>query len=311
MKIINRRKRSSLSTRQASGIAICILTLALGVLSGSCHAQNGKNPQTNINQKLSKKETKTMSQGEYAEVNGLKLYYEIHGEGHPLLLLHGSFGVVSGWGGILTELSKKHRVIAVELQGHGHTADIDRPLSFENMADDCAALLDHLKIKKADVFGYSMGGGVAFALAIKHPELVERLITLGAGTRATKEIYDPETYKQFKSISPETFNFPQLKDPYSKVAPDPSKWGVLVSKIVKMDDNFNGFPEKDVKSIKARTLLMMGDRDAVRVEHAVEMYRLIPNSQLAILPGGDHFVLYMKQDQTLGIISAFLDAPLP
>lgn len=245
------------------------------------------------------------------QVNGLKMYYEVHGAGQPLVLLHGAFGTAEGWGGILPTLAAKHQVIVVELQGHGHTGDIDRPLSFERMAVDVAALLEQLGIKKADVFGYSMGGGVALALAIQHPDRVRKLAILGATAGATKNTYDAETYKQLKSITPETFNFPQVKDPYTRVAPDPSKWPLLVAKIVQMDDDFKGFAEKDTKGIKAHTLIMMGDHDGVRPEHAVEMFRLIPNAQLAIFPGGDHFFLYMHPDKLLSTLEPFLDAPVP
>jgi pimeloyl-ACP methyl ester carboxylesterase len=247
--------------------------------------------------------------GKYAEVNGLKMYYEVHGRGKPLVLLHGAFATAEGWAGLLPQLTKNRQVIVVELQGHGHTADIDRPLSFKQMADDTAALLQLLKIKDADVFGYSMGGGTALSLAINHPELVHKLALLGTGTRPSKESFDPAAYQQLKSITPENFNFPQVKDPYVKVAPDPSKWPVLVSKVLKMDDDFKGYSEKEVKSIKAPTLIMMGDRDGVRMEHAVEMYRLIPNSQLSIFPNGDHFVLFMNSDKVLSTLESFLDAP--
>jgi pimeloyl-ACP methyl ester carboxylesterase len=245
-------------------------------------------------------------QGKYAAVNGLKMYYEVHGSGKPLVLLHGAFGTVEGWATILPQLAKTRKVIAVELQGHGHTGDIDRPLSYEQMANDTAALLQHLKIKEADVFGYSMGGGVALALAIKHPDLVGKIAILGAGTGTPKDTYEPESYQQFKSITPENFHFPQVKDPYVKVAPDPSKWPTLVAKIIKMEENFKGFAEKDAKAIKAQTLVMMGDHDAVRPEHAVEVFRLIPNAQLAIIPG-DHFLLFMNPERVLFALLPFLD----
>lgn len=247
-------------------------------------------------------------EGKYAEINGLKMYYEIHGSGEPLVLLHGSFGTVEGWATVLPTLAKTRKVIVVELQGHGHTGDIDRPLSYGQVAEDTAALLQQLKIKRADIFGYSMGGGVALALVIKHPDLVGKLAILGAGTGTAKDTYDPESYRQFKSITPENFNFPQVKDPYIKVAPDPSKWSVLVSKIMKMEEEFKGFAEKDVKAIKAETLIIMGDHDVVRLEHAVEVFRLIPHSQLAIIPG-DHFLLFMNSEKVLSALLPFLDAP--
>jgi pimeloyl-ACP methyl ester carboxylesterase len=280
-----------------AAVALPLMTahVAIGQTVGSLNAANAMNAQE--------------GKGKYAQVNGLKMYYEIHGVGKPLLLLHGAFGTVEGWGAFTPTLAKGRQVIVVELQGHGRTGDIDRPLAFTTMAEDVAQLLKQLSLKDVDVFGYSMGGDVALALAMKYPELVRKLAVLGSGTGSTKDTYDPETYKQFKSITPENFNFPVMKDPYTKVAPDPSKWPVLVSKIVKMDDNFKGFPAKDVKSIKAQTLIMMGDRDAVRVEHAVEMYRMIPNSQLAIFPAGDHFLPFAAPDKVLATLASFLEAP--
>src|SRR5262249_39298537 len=130
----------------------------------------------------------------YAQVNGLKLYYEIHGSGQPLVLLHGAFGFTGAWGTVLPALTKTHQAIVVELQGHGHTADRDEPLEIEQMADDVAGLLKELKIETADFLGYSMGGTVALGVAIRHPELVRKLAILGACSRSPKEVYEPESY---------------------------------------------------------------------------------------------------------------------
>ena len=246
--------------------------------------------------------------GRYVNSNGLKIYYEVHGAGKPLVLLHGAFATAEGWQPLLPTLTKTRQIIAIELQGHGHTADRDTPLSFEQMADDTAAVLRELKISSADVFGYSMGGTAALALAIRHPSLVGKLAILGSGTGSARDTYDPATYKQMKSMTPQNFNFPVLKDPYTRVAPDPSKWPVLVAKLMKMEDDFKGFPAASVKSIKAQTLIMMGDRDAVLPEHAVEVFRLIPNSKLAIFPGGDHFMLFTSTDKILATLVPFLDA---
>lgn len=243
----------------------------------------------------------------YAHVNALKMYYEIHGAGAPLVLLHGAFGTAEGWSGVLPALSKSRRVILLELQGHGRTADTNRPLSFEQMAEDTAALLGQLDIRQADVFGYSMGGDVAVALAIKHPDLVRKLAILGAGTGPTQKTYDVESYKQFKSMTPETFNFPQVKDPYMRLAPDPAKWPMLVSKIIKMDDNFLGFPDNDVRGIRAQTLIILGDHDVVRVAHGEEVRRLIPNCQLAILRDADHFVIFTNPEKVLAVLVPFLN----
>jgi pimeloyl-ACP methyl ester carboxylesterase len=256
-------------------------------------------------EKLETGGTATSKQG-YALVNGLKMYYEIHGTGKPLVMLHGAFG----WATVFPTLAKNRQVIAVELQGHGHTADIDRPLTVEQLADDVAALLQHIKIEKADFFGYSMGGNVALAVAIRHPELIGKVAINGSNYGKIEEAYEPETLKQFKNLSSE-FAPRILKDHYDQVAPNPKRWPALVAKIKKMGLEFKGFAREDMKAIKAPVLITLGDRDAVRVEHAVEMFRLIPNAQLAIFPGADHFLLFQDSDRLLPTIAAFLDAPMP
>jgi len=247
------------------------------------------------------------AEGNYATVNGLKMYYEVHGTGKPLVLLHGGFG----WATVYPTLAKGRKVIAVELQGHGHTADIDRPLTYEQMADDTAALLKELKIEQADFFGYSMGGTVALAVAIRHPKLARRVATFGSHAGKMEEAYDPEVLKQFQSLSPDTFAPSVLKDPYDKVAPDPKQWPTLVAKVKKMGTDFKGFSRDDLKAIQAQVLITIGDRDAVRPEHAVEMYRQIPNAQLAIFPGGDHFLVLSNPESMLPAIAAFLNEPIP
>jgi pimeloyl-ACP methyl ester carboxylesterase len=234
------------------------------------------------------------------------MYYEIHGAGKPLVVLHGAFG----WAADYPILAKNRQVIAVELQGHGHTADIDRALSFEQMADDVAALLKHLKIEQADCFGYSMGGNVALAIAIRHPNLLGKVAINGSNYGKIEDAYEPETFKQFKSL-PADFAPAQLKDQYDKIAPDPKQWPVLVAKVKKMGLEFKGFAREDMKSIKAPVLITLGDHDAVRPEHAVEMFRLIPNAQLAVFPGGDHFLLWTSPEKVLAPVAAFLDAPMP
>jgi pimeloyl-ACP methyl ester carboxylesterase len=255
-------------------------------------------------------EVKQGANGKYAEVNGLKMYYEIHGSGKPLVLIHGAFATAEGWGAVLPTLIKTRQVIIIELQGHGHTADRDRPLTFEQMAEDTAALLQKLKIKGADFFGYSMGGTVALGVAIRHPDLVGRLAILGACTGSPKDVYDPETYKQGQSL-PADFAPAILKDPYDRTAPDPKRWPILVAKMKSLMRDFNGFSAAQVKSIKAPTLIMMGDRDGVRPEHAVEMYRLIPNAQLAIFPDGDHFMLFTSPEKVLATLVPFLEGRIP
>jgi pimeloyl-ACP methyl ester carboxylesterase len=246
------------------------------------------------------------AKGQYAAVNGLRMYYEIHGTGRPLVLLHGGFG----WATVYPALAQDRQVIAVEQQGHGHTADIDRPLTYEQMADDTAALLEELKIEQADFFGYSMGGTVGLAVAIRHPKLVRKLAINGSHASKMADAFDPESFQQFTSL-PADFAPPVLKDHYDEVAPDPTQWPALVAKVKKMVLEFNGFARADLKSIQAQVLVTLGDRDGVRVEHAVEMYRLIPNAQLAVFPGADHFLLWQGPEKLLPTIAAFLDEPIP
>ena len=272
---------------------VAALLTAVSILEGQSANQPAK-PETG----------KTEKMHGYAEVNGLKMYYEIHGTGKPLVVLHGAFG----WATAFPTLAKNRQLIAVELQGHGHTADIDRPLTYEQLADDVAALLKHLKIERADIFGYSMGGNVALAVAIRHPILVGRVAINGSHYGKLEEAFEPETFKQFKSL-PADFAPKVLKDQYDKVAPDPKQWPALVAKIKKMGLEFNGFAREDMQAIKAPFLITLGDRDGVRPEHAVEMFRLIPNAQLAIIPGADHFLLFQDPEKLLSTIAAFLNAP--
>jgi pimeloyl-ACP methyl ester carboxylesterase len=238
------------------------------------------------------------------------MYYEVHGEpggtAPPLVVLHGAFGVAN----VAPALARGRQVIAVELQGHGHTADVDRPLTYEQMADDVAALLDHLKIKQADVFGYSMGGGVGLALAVRHPDRVRKLATFGSIAGPTKECFEPEAWRQFQSL-PADFAPPMLKGPYDQVAPDPGHWPVLVAKVKKMVIDYKGFTPGQLKSIRAHVLLTFGDRDGMRLEHAAATYKLIPNAELAIFPAADHFLLFTAPDRFYPTIVGFLDSPVP
>lgn len=294
------RLRALIPLRRPLPASVVGMMLILALSTGSAAAQQ-------LNKSGRGNEKSEPAQGRYASVNGLKMYYEIHGTGRPLVLLHGAFG----WATVFPMLAKNRQVIAVELQGHGHTADIDRPLTYEQMADDTADLLKQLGIEQADVFGYSMGGNVGLALAIRHPKLVGKLAILGSHYGKLEDAYDPEVLKQFKSMSPDNFAPQLLKDPYDKMAPDPKQWPVLVAKIKKMGSEFKGFAPEDLKSIKASVLVMIGDRDVVRPEHAVEMFRLIPHAQLGVIAGGDHFTLFTSPEKVLSPIAEFLDAPMP
>ncbi|MBA2597630.1 MAG: alpha/beta hydrolase [Chloroflexota bacterium] len=258
----------------------------------------------------------------YAPVNGLQMYYEIHGSGGvPLVLLHGAFATIGLWGDILKGLAQTRQVIAVETQGHGHTADIDRPLRYGQMADDTAALMEHLAIAQADVFGYSMGGGVALQLAIRHPELVRKLV-LASASYTTEGVY-PEVWAGVEAITPELFAGSPPEMAYLETAPHPDDFPALVAKVKDLESQELSLPAADIQAIASPTLLIIGDSDGVRPEHAVEMFRLLgggvfgdlaglPKSQLAVLPGTTHVgVVVERADLLLALIPPFLDAPMP
>ena len=257
----------------------------------------------------------------YAPVRGLEMYYEIHGGGEPLVLLHGAFGAIDLWGPILTGLAANRRVIAVELQGHGHTADVDRPFTYEHLADDVAALMDHLAIGQADVVGYSMGGDTALQVSIRHPALVRKLVPISAKYRYDGEY--PDLLAAIQAITPDFFVGSPYEEAYLRHAPNPADFPVLVEKIKAFFGKEYAWPEADIRSIAAPTLLIIGDSDAVRLEHAVELFRLLgggvagdvtglPNAQFAILPGTTHqTILSERPDRLLAMIEAFLAAPMP
>jgi pimeloyl-ACP methyl ester carboxylesterase len=265
------------------------------------------------------------AKGDYAEVNGLEMYYEVHGTGRPLVVLHGAYMTIGAMGAIVPGLAETRQVIAVELQGHGHTADADRPITYEQMADDTAALLGHLGIGQADVFGYSMGGGVALQLAIRDPGLVRKLVAASASY--TSDGMQPELHGMVPSITPEMFAGSPIEAAYLEVAPNLEDFPRLVEKLKRLDMTPFGWPAEDIRGIKAPTLIVIGDSDAIRLEHAVEMFRLLgsgamgdlaglPNSRLAVLPGTAHFVppgngVLNRAEWLLAMTVEFLDAPLP
>jgi pimeloyl-ACP methyl ester carboxylesterase len=264
--------------------------------------------------------------GNYAEVNGLNMYYEIHSTGEPpLVLLHGAYMTIDAMGEVVPELAKIRQVIALELQGHGRTADIDRPLSYEQMADDVAALVDHIGIEDADIFGYSMGGGVALQVAIRHPDVVRKLVV--ASVSYTSDGMHPELLAMFPTITPEVFAGSPIEEAYLRIAPNPEDFPTLVAKLKRLDMEPYAWPPEDIQGISAPTLFIIGDSDAIRPEHAVELFRLLgggvpgdlaglPKSQLAVLPGTTHFVppgsaVLDRAGWLLPMIGEFLDAPMP
>ena len=257
----------------------------------------------------------------YAPVNGLEMYYEVHGAGEPLVLLHGGFGSASMFAPLLPALTETRQVIGVDLQGHGRTADIDRPIGFEHMADDVAALLGHLGIERADLFGYSMGGGVALQTAIRHPQLARKLVIVS--TPFKNDGWYAEMIPSSKAINAEwakAMEGTPMHEAYMNTAPRPEDWPRLATKMGQSMDRGYDMMEQ-IASLESPILIAVGDADLVRLEHAVEMYRLlgggkvdvqgsIPASQLAILPGVNHYTSFMRTDLLLPVVTPFLEAPV-
>jgi pimeloyl-ACP methyl ester carboxylesterase len=219
----------------------------------------------------------------YSEVNGIKIYYEIHGQGKPLVLIHGGGSTIeTSFGRVIPMLAKRYKVIAMDLQAHGRTGDRAAPESFEQDAEDVVTLLKNLNISKADFFGFSNGGTTAIQIAIRHPEIVDKMVL---GSALCKRNGVPDQFWDFmKHATLE--NMPkQLQEAYLKVSPDPKGLQVMHDKDAERMLNFKDIPDKQIESIKAPTLIIIGDRDVIKPEHAIEMHRQIANSSLAIIPG--------------------------
>jgi len=239
----------------------------------------------------------------YASVNGLTMYYEIHGRGEPLVLLHGEFATGGMFYQILPGLAKHRQVIIIEQQGHGHTADINRPLSFSQMADDTAALLQQIGIQQADFFGYSGGGSVALQLAIRHPGMVQK-IALASAVYDTNGYY-PGILDGLKNPSPDSFP-PIVRETYLRVAPNPDGWKTLVEKTAAMAAQPDILTAEQLQSIKAPTLVIIGDHDIIMPDYASRMAGLL-HTDLVTLPG-DHASYVVGQSQPLlAKLHAFFD----
>lgn len=263
----------------------------------------------------------------YAAINGLNIYYEIHGDGRPLLVLPGAFMTVEAMGEIVPRLAATRRVIGVELQGHGHTADVERDLRYELMADDIAALIRHLGLAQADIFGFSLGGGVALQTAIRHPEVVRGLAL--ASTAFKRDGWYPESLAGMAAISVETFAGTPIHDAYLKTSPRPEAWPDVVAKVRRMlGEDYDWTP--GVAALKTPTLMMVGDADGLRLAHAVEFFGLLgggkgdgdltglPAARLAVLPSTTHVGwapgyhgIMTRTELLLPMLTEFLDAPMP
>ena len=242
----------------------------------------------------------------YAPINGLKMYYEIDGTGDPLVFIPPAFG----FAGLKSfpALIESHSVITVDLQGIGRTADIvDRPLSIEQYATDIVELLKHLGISKADFFGESYGANAAAMIAVRHPDFVRRAALYGA------TFGPPQNALNFKMVnfdSPPTAESPNIEfqmEGYKRIAADPNYWPKYFEKLANIQ--WSGFSKEELGSIKAPILVINGDHDFVRVEHAVEAVGLIPNAELAVIPDASHFILSSEQERVIPIVKHFLEKP--
>ena len=260
----------------------------------------------------------------YADVNGLSLYYAEHGSGEPLVLLHGGFGSGEMFGPVLPALARNRRVIAVDLQGHGRTADVGRPLRYETMAGDIAALIGHLGLVRSDVMGVSLGAGVALRTVIQHPEVVDRLVLVSVPCR--RDGWFPEIGAAMRQFSPEqaeAMKQSPMYESYARVAPRPGDWGVLHAKmgaLLSLDYDWSA----QVAEITAPTMLAYADADSIKPMHMVEFFALLggglrdanwdgsgrPPGRLAVLPGTTHYDIFTTP-VLAALVEDFLEAPAP
>lgn len=252
----------------------------------------------------------------YVPINGIKVYYEVYGEGKPLVLLHGAFMTIQmNWGQLIPELSKTRKVIAIELQGHGHTPFSDRKLDYPILASDVEGVMNHLKVDSADVVGYSFGGYVAYQLAIQSPKRVRELVIISSTYKSSG--WMPEVRNAFKSMKPEFFMSGPLKEAYDAVAPDKTKWTKFLEQMIAFNHITFDMGEANIKKITSPVLLIAGDNDGLDKIELIKTYQLLggdvfadfgamPKSQLAIVPGQGHVSLMMQTNTMLSYLTGFL-----
>ena len=255
--------------------------------------------------------------GKYVAVNGINLYYEVHGTGKPLILLHGGFGTFEMFTALSPTLALDHQVIGVDLYGHGRTALTNRPLRFEHMADDIAGLIQHLGLEKADVLGFSLGGAVALQTAIRHPERVNKLVLISTPFKRTG--WHPEMQTGMTAFAPEFFMSTPIYEAYTRVAPKPEDFPRLVAEMREALSQDYDWTEQ-VTALKIPILIIVGDADGLPPSHAVAFFTLLGGglkdagwngehlipSQLAILPGATHYNMLFRADLLLPVLTPFL-----
>jgi pimeloyl-ACP methyl ester carboxylesterase len=249
-------------------------------------------------------------------VNGIKVYYEVYGEGEPIVLLHGAFYTIEmNWGQLIPELSKTRKVIAIELQGHGHTPFSDRKLDFPTLASDVEGVMNHLKIDSADVAGYSMGGSVAYQLAIQSPKRVRKLVIISSTYKSSG--WRPEVTNAFKNFKPEFFTNSPLNAAYDAVAPDKTKWTKFLEQMLAFVGTSFNMGDSNIAKITSPVLLISGDNDGLDKIELIKTYQLLggavsadlgpmPKSHLAIVPSQGHVSLMMQTKTILGYLDDFL-----
>lgn len=252
----------------------------------------------------------------YAPVNGTKVYYEVYGEGRPIVLLHGAFMTInSNWGELIPELSKTRKVIAIELQGHGHTPFSERKLSHATLASDVEGVMDYLKIDSADVAGYSFGGAIAYKFAIQSPKRLRKLVIISATYKNTGWL--PAVGNAFKAMKPELFANSPMQVAYDAVAPDKTKWTKFLEQMIAYAKEPFNFGDANISKISAPVLIISGDNDGLDKIELIKTYQLLggavaaglepmPASQLAIVPSQGHVTLMMQTATILGYLDGFL-----
>ncbi len=260
-----------------------------------------------------------LGKGQYARVNGLELYYEVHGAGEPLVLLHGGFGSIGMFGAVLDLLAQDRQVIAVDLQAHGRTADIQRPLAYESMADDIAALITHLGLKSVDIMGYSLGGHVALRTAIQHPDAVGKLVVVSIPFKRSGMYPEILAHIDQQGMDADEMKNSPMYESYAAIAPRPEDWPVLVGKMVDLQrKDFDWSAE--IPSLKIPVLIVAGDADIIRTSHIVEFFELLgggqrdagwdgsgmSNARLCILPHATHYDIFTSPELAR-VVTRFLD----
>ena len=265
---------------------------------------------------LNAQQIKPLNSG-YAPVNGIKVYYEVYGKGKPVILLHGAFYTIGmNWGQLIPGLSKTRKVIAIEMQGHGHTPYSDRKLDIKTLASDVAGIMDYLKIDSADVAGFSMGGSVAYQFAVKYPERLRKLVIISSTYKSNGWL--PIVNGAFKDFKPDFFDKTPIKTEYDSIAPDKNNWKKFITQMIAFAGVKFNVGDTNIANIAAPVLIISGDNDGLDKIELAKTYKLLgggvsgdlspmPKSQLAIVPSQGHVGLMMQTETILSYLTNFLN----